>query len=70
MTQPTQEQIDAMRKVALVIDNEVVDIIYTDDRFASILLSNPVGIDITERLPGESIIVGYQYDSESNTFSE
>jgi|694.fasta_scaffold87616_4 hypothetical protein len=70
MTQPTQEQIDAMRKVALIIDGEVVDIIYTDDRFASILLSNPLGIDVTERLPSESILVGYQYNSQSDTFSE
>lgn len=70
MTQPTQEQIDAMKKVALIIDNEVVDIIYTDERFSAILLSNPVTIDITDRVPDEIIRVGYSYDSSTNTFTE
>lgn len=70
MTQPTQEQIDAMKKIALVIDDEVVDIIYADERFAAILLSNPTVIDVTDRAINEIVKVGSFYNSESDLFSE
>lgn len=45
MTQPTVEI--PPFKVALVIDNQVVDVIHTDERLAAILLSNPTIVDVT-----------------------
>lgn len=35
-------------KVAFVIDGKVVDVLHTDERLASIFLSDPVVIDVTE----------------------
>ena len=35
-------------KIALIIDNEVVDIIHTDERLAAIFLSNPTIVDVTD----------------------
>lgn len=34
-------------KLAFIIDNKVVDIIHTDERFAAIFLSNPLVLDVT-----------------------
>jgi len=70
MTDLTQDQINSMKKIALIIDNEVADIIYTDERFSSILLSNPIGIDITDRIVNEDIRVGYTYNPTLNNFVE
>ena len=35
-------------KLAYIIDGEIVDILHTDERLASIFLSNPIIIDISE----------------------
>jgi hypothetical protein len=35
-------------KVAFIIDGKVVDVLHTDDRLASIFLSEPVVIDVTQ----------------------
>ena len=35
-------------KIALILDNEVVDIIHTDERLAAIFLSNPTIVDVTD----------------------
>jgi hypothetical protein len=37
-----------MKTLALIIDNEIVEIISFDDRLADILLSNPVLMDISK----------------------
>ena len=70
MTEITPERLSKMNKIALVIDSEVVDILYADERLASILLSNPLIIDIDEKLKTEKIVVGYFYDADSDTFVE
>jgi len=46
MTQPLEET--ALFKIALIIDNEVVDVIRTDERLAAIFLSNPTIVDVTD----------------------
>ena len=70
MTGPTEEQINAMSRIALIIDNEVVDVLSCEERLGAILLSNPLIIDITERVLNEKINPGYFYNPESNTFTE
>lgn len=45
MTQPPVET--PPFKIALIIDNEVVDVIRTDERLAAIFLSNPTIVDVT-----------------------
>lgn len=59
-------------KIAFVIDNEIADILHTDERLAAIFLSSPVIVDVTEKmaLGVESMIVGSIYDPETNTFSD
>ena len=37
-------------KIAFVIDGKVVDVLHCDDRLAAIFLSDPVILDITERV--------------------
>jgi hypothetical protein len=55
-------------KVALIIDNTVVDILHTDRRLADIFLSNGVLVDITS--VNEDIRSGWIYNSETGQFSE
>lgn len=58
-------------KVAFVIDNEVVDVLHTDERLAAIFLSEPVIIDVTDlqRDPATAVAVGATYDPETKTFT-
>lgn len=57
-------------KVAFIIDNELVDIIHTDDRLAAIFLSDPVIVDVSDRnLVEEGIIIGGTYDPETGKFT-
>lgn len=58
-------------KIAFVIDNEVVDILHTDERLAAIFLSNPKIVDVTNMMVSDpaSIQVGFAYNEESNSFS-
>ena len=58
-------------KLAFILDNEVVDILHTDDRLAAIFLSNPKIVDITEKIKTEgvtAVLVNSIYDEVSNTF--
>lgn len=58
-------------KLAFIIDNEVADILHTDERLAAIFLSNPIILNITEQLtsnPG-SITPGMLYDSDTGQYS-
>ena len=43
----TQAQNTPPIKLAFILDNTVVDVIHTDERFAAIWLSNPVVVDVT-----------------------
>lgn len=58
-------------KIAFIIDNEVVDILHTDDRLAAIFLSNPVILDVSNKMPltDFNITVGSTYDEETDTFA-
>lgn len=53
-----------LRSIAFVIDGEIVDVLNTDTRFAAILLSNPVTVDITGNSVefGGEIGLGTKYD--------
>lgn len=68
----TQEVLNALPlppvHIALIIDNEVVDIIHANDRLGSIFLSSPTIVDISENL--ENVRVGYIYNSVTEQFSE
>lgn len=54
-------------KIAFVIDGVIVDVLRTDDRLASIFLSNPTIVDATEWIdshPGVQLVNGF-YDGEN-----
>lgn len=59
-------------KLAFVIDGEVVDLLFTDERLAAIFLSEPIIVDVTELIETEgkgSVLVGSIYDPETKKFS-
>lgn len=58
-------------KIAYIIEGEVVDILHTDERLASIFLSNPILVDVTDKFNNgtSSIIIGTRYDSTTGQFS-
>jgi hypothetical protein len=58
-------------KIAFVLDNEIVDILHTDERLAAIFTSNPIILDVTDNMieNGGTAAVGSIYDSETQTFS-
>jgi hypothetical protein len=68
MTQYDTEQ--PTIRVGFVIDNVIVDILSTDERLASIFMSQPQIIDLTTDDP-ESFLsmvsVGWTYDPEKET---
>lgn len=57
-------------KIAFIIDNEVVDILHTDDRLAAIFLSEPKIVDVSDRIKEDplSVGVGYHYNDNTDTF--
>lgn len=60
-------------KLAMIIDNEVVDILHTDERLASILLSEPVVIDITnavDQFGNFTVKLKSKYNSKTQTFTD
>ena len=59
-------------KIAFIIDNEVADILHTDERLSAIFLSNPLILDVTEQynLDPNSVKPGMIYNPEDNTYSE
>jgi len=60
-------------KLAYIIDNEIVDILHTDERLGAIMLSEPLIIDISDNFYDEenrpTILVGALYDPETNSFT-
>lgn len=56
-------------KLAFIIDNEVADILHTDERLSAIFTSNPLILNVTGRLGNEEMGVGYTYNPETDTFS-
>jgi hypothetical protein len=59
-------------KIAFIIDNEVADILHTDERLSAIFLSNPLILDVTEKydLDPNSVKPGMIYNLENDTYSE
>lgn len=57
-------------KVAFVLDNEVVDVLHTDERLAAIFLSNPKIIDVTDKVTADpsKVQIGFLYNEELNSF--
>lgn len=58
-------------KVAFILDGKVVDVFHTDDRLASILLSNPTIVNATEYYKDKDPhfnIIDWTYDG--NTITE
>lgn len=57
-------------KIAFVIDNEVADVLHTDERLSAIFLSNPLIIDVTEKFDsGNPVMPNSKYDPETKTFT-
>ena len=51
-------------KIALILDGKVIDVLHTDDRLASVFLSQPVIVDVTKfyKENNEENMVGWTYD--------
>ena len=58
------------RAIAFIVDDEVADIIYTDDRLSAIFLSAPVMVEPTSLMADPLLhpATGWGYDSETNSF--
>ena len=58
-------------KVAFIINNEIVDVLHTDDRLSAIFLSNPVMVDVTDiyATAPEKLVNGSVYNPETKTFT-
>lgn len=57
-------------KLAVIIDEKVVDIMHTDARFAAMVLSGAVFVDVTPENSQDELktFVGDSYDSASGIF--
>ena len=57
-------------KIAFIIDNKVVEILNTDERLSAILLSNPLILDVTDKMnnPEEYVMIGATYNPETGSF--
>lgn len=66
--QPTSSEAEILPpvKIAYILDNTVVDVIYTDERLGSIFLSEPIIVDITDN---NEVSIGNSYNAETNVFS-
>jgi hypothetical protein len=53
-------------KVAFILDNKVADIISTDSRLASIFLSEPVVLDVSDI---EHAAINWDYNPETRTIT-
>lgn len=70
-TEPQHQHMPPMPpvKIAFVIDGVVADVLHTDDRLASIFLSEPVIVDVTDLVsanPGTNF-VNATYDGTTFT---
>jgi hypothetical protein len=66
-TAPIHEQ---ARAIAFVVDDEIAEIIFTDDRLAAVFLSDPTIIEITSLMSDPLLhpATGWGYDSDTNSF--
>jgi hypothetical protein len=57
-------------KIAFIIDNQVVDVLHTDDRLGAIFLSDPVTVDVTDLFnENKMVFPGDTYDPATKAFS-
>jgi hypothetical protein len=58
-------------KVAFIIDNQLVDVLHTDERLAAIFLSEPTILDVSDIYDEKNPIpVNSIYDPTTGTFSD
>jgi hypothetical protein len=57
------------KKIALIIDGEVVEMLHADERLAAIFLSNPTIVDVTDVYTGTTF-VNKSYDEATGVFSD
>ena len=62
---------DNLSYIALIIDNEVVQVITASEKFYAMMMSNPIIKDVTGKTVQEGGIVqaGVIYNSETDTFT-
>lgn len=65
----TEQHDPAPIKVAFIIDNEVVDIMNTDDRWGAIFLSEPTCVDVTDLVKAGTPLIGRIYDENTKNFA-
>ena len=72
MSEMTEEEINQLtpKKVAFIIDGEVIDIVGTDERLASIFLSQPIIVDVTGPDGSPTAYIGYSYDQATGKFTK
>jgi hypothetical protein len=60
------------RKLALIIDGEVVEVLHTDERLAAIFLSEPLVIDVSDSVPDAVIreLIGKLYSPDTKEFTD
>jgi len=58
-----------LHKIAFIIDEEVVDVLYINERLAAILLSEPIIVNVTGDDGKQLADYGDIYDSTTQTFS-
>jgi hypothetical protein len=59
------------RRLAFILDGEVVETMSTDDRLGAIFLSQPLVLDITDRFDTMNAVgnvVGMHYDEDRDLF--
>lgn len=59
-------------KLAFIIDNVVTDVLHTDERLAAIFLSEPLILDVTDRISGpdlENIVPNATYNPDDGSFT-
>jgi len=65
----TEQNDPAPIKVAFIIDNEVIDIMNTDDRWGAIFLSEPTCVDVTDLVKAGTPLIGRIYDENTKQFA-
>lgn len=55
--------------IAFIIDDEVVEVIRTDDRIAAIWLSQPTIVDVSGEDGSSLANIGDTYNAETQTFT-
>jgi hypothetical protein len=60
------------RKLALIIDGEVIEVLHTDERLAAIFLSEPLVIDVSDYVTDSTTreLVGKLYSPDTKEFTD